>query len=249
VSLLHPLGTAPRTQGYSLTHPAIDWGAPVGTPVRAAEGGIVVAAGADSALPFSRDRSAGGGGIIVTIAHGPEVQTLYAHLSAVAVTLGQQVSRGAPIGFSGATGTVTGPHLHFMLWINGKAVDPTPYLDGVGLPGGGIPALRPDVPSGPPPALALGDVTPEAPEGTYLNVGGSGGGRCDVANGWRDASAIETLIRPELEGYCVRVTPGSVASGIWDGVAESLGDQLQSVLILGALLALAVIGLKLLARG
>jgi hypothetical protein len=248
VSLLHPLGTAPRTQGYSLAHPAIDWGAPVGTPVRAAEGGIVVAAGADSALPFSRDRSAGGGGIIVTIAHGPEVQTLYAHLSAVAVTLGQQVSRGAPIGFSGATGTVTGPHLHFMLWINGKAVDPTPYLDGAALPAGRAVPEQPALYIPPP-----GELCREGYVGVPLSVRATPIFNAENGTNLQPGATIcrlrdNPLTRTLGTAEDVAEFGGDVAQAVYE-LPGKIADALPPLLILAALLAIGVIGLKLLAKG
>ncbi|MYB02631.1 MAG: M23 family metallopeptidase, partial [Acidimicrobiaceae bacterium] len=54
--------------------------------------------------------------------------TLYAHLSRIDVSEGQEVASGDRIGAIGSTGWSTGPHLHFELRIDGRAVDPTPYL-------------------------------------------------------------------------------------------------------------------------
>ena len=67
---------------------------------------------------------AGGWGIVVTIAHSSGVETMYAHLSRVSVTVGQRVTAGRTVGAVGATGHASGPHLHFEVHIRGAAVDP-----------------------------------------------------------------------------------------------------------------------------
>jgi murein DD-endopeptidase MepM/ murein hydrolase activator NlpD len=111
--LLLPVGDrfGPRGDRF---HSGIDFPAAVGTPVAAAHAGRVTYAGP----------KAGGWGIEVVLAHGHGVRTIYAHLSAVAVTVGNRVERGATIGFVGATGYATGPHLHFEVRFRGAAVDP-----------------------------------------------------------------------------------------------------------------------------
>lgn len=98
-------------------HTGIDFGAAAGTPIRAAAAGRVVQAGAMS-----------GYGNVVVIDHGGGLATLYAHQSRVAVAAGTQVQAGQVIGYVGATGYATGPHLHFEVRINGTPVDPMPYL-------------------------------------------------------------------------------------------------------------------------
>lgn len=98
-------------------HTGIDFGAASGTPIRAAAAGRVVQAGAMS-----------GYGNVVVIDHGGGLATLYAHQSRVAVAAGTQVQAGQVIGYVGATGYATGPHLHFEVRINGTPVDPMPYL-------------------------------------------------------------------------------------------------------------------------
>jgi murein DD-endopeptidase MepM/ murein hydrolase activator NlpD len=108
---VHPI------HGTRRLHGGIDYGAPTGTPIRAAESGTVVTAG-----------SMGGYGITVVINHGGGKSTLYAHQSRLAVSNGQQVSRGQVIGYVGSTGVSTGPHLHFEVRINGSPVNPAPYL-------------------------------------------------------------------------------------------------------------------------
>ena len=104
------------TGGYM--HTGIDFGASCGTPVYAPAAGTVVSAG------WSND----GGGNNVKISHGVvqgnSLTTIYYHNSSVVVSLGQQVSQGQLIAYSGTTGNSTGCHSHFETWLNGQAVDP-----------------------------------------------------------------------------------------------------------------------------
>ena len=93
-----------------------DWG----TAVHAAAAGTVASAGWD-----------GGFGIKVDIDHGNGYHTWYAHLSRVIVVSGRDVAKGAPIAYSGATGEATGPHLHYQVMYEGRAIDPAPFLNGV----------------------------------------------------------------------------------------------------------------------
>ena len=67
-------------------------------------------------------------GNMVMIDHGGGVSTLYAHGSELLVNVGDIVSRGDPILKVGSTGWSTGPHLHFEIIINGKTIDPYPYV-------------------------------------------------------------------------------------------------------------------------
>lgn len=67
-------------------------------------------------------------GNMVMIDHGGGVSTLYAHGSELLVNVGDIVSRGDPVLKVGSTGWSTGPHLHFEIIINGKTIDPYPYV-------------------------------------------------------------------------------------------------------------------------
>jgi murein DD-endopeptidase MepM/ murein hydrolase activator NlpD len=95
-------GSYTITRGYSGVHTGIDLAAPPGTPVFAANSGVVVFAGWSSF----------GYGNTIVLAHGPFL-TLYGHLSQINVRCGQLVGVGQPIGGVGNTGNSSGPHLHF----------------------------------------------------------------------------------------------------------------------------------------
>ncbi len=72
--------------------------------------------------------NSGGYGIWVVLDHGNGVQSVYGHLSRVVVRTGEMVHKGQLIAYSGATGRVTGPHLHYEVRVDGKPVNPRPYL-------------------------------------------------------------------------------------------------------------------------
>ncbi len=94
-------------------HKGVDYGAPVGTPVRSVADGVVEFAGWQN-----------GYGNVVTVKHSGEKSTLYAHLSRIDVKVGQKVGQGEHVGAVGATGWATGPHLHFEFKIKGEHQDP-----------------------------------------------------------------------------------------------------------------------------
>jgi peptidoglycan hydrolase-like protein with peptidoglycan-binding domain len=101
-------------------HSGLDYAAPAGTPVRAAAAGTVRWSGWLD----------GGYGIVVTVDHGGGVRTWYAHLERTDVVPGEPVAAGALVGRVGATGSATGPHLHFEVRVRGAAVDPLPAISG-----------------------------------------------------------------------------------------------------------------------
>ncbi|MEL6188987.1 MAG: M23 family metallopeptidase [Myxococcota bacterium] len=98
-------------------HRGIDLAAPVGTPVEVPYGGRVVSVGHDKLL-----------GLHMTVEHMGGWRSLYAHLSSVQVKAGGKVRARQVIARSGASGRVTGPHLHFALYRNGHAVDPARWI-------------------------------------------------------------------------------------------------------------------------
>jgi len=98
-------------------HGGIDVAAPTGTPVAAARGGVVVRAGWIGAYGF-----------LVAVDHGDGWETRYAHLSRIDVAPGQRVAQGSVVGLVGSTGASTGPHLHFEIRHQGRALDPLTYL-------------------------------------------------------------------------------------------------------------------------
>ena len=108
----------PAYGAYPHFHTGIDMVEPFGSPVFAADDGVVALVGSSSS----------GYGIYVVVAHAGGFDTLYGHLSTALVKVAQQVTQGTPVGLEGSTGNSTGPHLHFELRINQRPVDPTPYL-------------------------------------------------------------------------------------------------------------------------
>lgn len=104
--------------GYSKFHNGVDITAPWGTPIRATAAGKVVAAEYQS-----------GYGNAVEIEHTKQLKTLYGHCSSFAVSEGEMVQKGQIIAYVGSTGLSTGPHVHYEVSIDGKQVDPVPYMD------------------------------------------------------------------------------------------------------------------------
>ena len=99
-------------------HAGVDFPAVTGTAIAAAAAGRVVFAGA----------SGTGWGKLVVVAHVQGVRTRYAHLSRIAVQVGQRIGAGSIVGRVGATGEASGPHLHFEVLVRGANVDPLTAL-------------------------------------------------------------------------------------------------------------------------
>ena len=108
----------PPYGSYAHFHTGIDLVEPFGSPVLAADDGVVALVGSSSS----------GYGNYVVIAHSGGLNTLYGHLSTSLVRVGQSVTQGTPVGLEGSTGNSTGAHLHFELRINQSPVNPAPYL-------------------------------------------------------------------------------------------------------------------------
>lgn len=100
-------------------HAGEDIGAPSGTPILAADSGMAT---------VIADNGNGYGNYIM-INHGGGRVTLYAHMSAFAISNGATVSQGQVIGYVGSTGNSTGPHLHFEVRVNGATTDPKSYFN------------------------------------------------------------------------------------------------------------------------
>lgn len=106
----------PKTGGRRM-HQGVDFAAGLGTPLYATADGVVTHAGWSS-----------GYGRLVKIQHEFGIETRYAHMSKMRVKVGQRVSRGDRIGDMGASGRVTGVHLHYEVRVGGQAVNPMIYI-------------------------------------------------------------------------------------------------------------------------
>jgi murein DD-endopeptidase MepM/ murein hydrolase activator NlpD len=99
-------------------HNGVDFRATVGKPIYAANAGVVKLA---KSLFFS--------GNIIIVDHGTGIFSNYAHLSRIDVERGQYLEKGQLMGYSGATGRVSGPHLHWAIKVNGIYIDPLQFVD------------------------------------------------------------------------------------------------------------------------
>jgi murein DD-endopeptidase MepM/ murein hydrolase activator NlpD len=117
--------------GEGAFHTGVDISAAMGTPVHAAADGVV--SHAEYARQYGR---------LVIIDHGNGMRTWYAHLSRFEVIPGQEIRRGEIVGYSGASGRVTSPHLHFEIRMGGSPVNPYPYLTRSAM----LQEVKPDLP-------------------------------------------------------------------------------------------------------
>lgn len=104
--------------GGAAFHAGLDFRGPTGAPIYAAAKGVVTFAGVQQ-----------GYGNCIEISHGNGLMTRYAHMSGFRARIGQTVAAGDVIGLIGSTGRSTGPHLHFEVRVNGRAVNPRPFLE------------------------------------------------------------------------------------------------------------------------
>jgi murein DD-endopeptidase MepM/ murein hydrolase activator NlpD len=104
-------------RGTAAMHAGVDIPGPIGTPIYATADGIVTWSG-----------RRGGYGNLVQINHGRGIETRYGHLSKITVPDNTRVRRGQIIGLMGSTGRSTGSHLHYEVRVDGKAVNPIPFL-------------------------------------------------------------------------------------------------------------------------
>jgi len=107
----------PMGGGYDF-HPGIDIAVDYGTPVYAAASGTIEQAGWN-----------GGYGRYVKINHGGGYETVYGHMSSLAVASGEKIKKGDVIGFAGSSGYSTGPHVHFEILVNGENVNPLSVMN------------------------------------------------------------------------------------------------------------------------
>lgn len=113
-------GAGPMTSPFGPSHPlGIDIGTGYGAAIVAARDGTVTFAGGNPCCSY---------GFHVIIAHDGGYETLYGHFSAITAQLGQKVKAGEIIGYSGTSGRVTGPHLHFEIHRNGATMNPSAFL-------------------------------------------------------------------------------------------------------------------------
>ncbi|HYE28173.1 MAG TPA: M23 family metallopeptidase [Allosphingosinicella sp.] len=105
-------------RGRAAMHAGIDLAGAIGTPIYATADGVV----------GRSEWNSGGYGNLVELDHGHGIQTRYGHLSKSLVAAGQRVKRGDVIGLMGSTGRSTGSHLHYEVRIDGKAVNPVPFM-------------------------------------------------------------------------------------------------------------------------
>ncbi len=143
------------SSGY---HTGTDFAVPTGTPVFAAQAGTAT----------TNQGGAYGNSIVINhgVLEGKQVTTRYAHLSRFATTSGATVTAGQLIGYSGATGNVTGPHLHFEVMLNGAFVNPETFIAGAGAP---IFVGDPSAATGCSDYLTVGDEKQNTPWGGYSN--------------------------------------------------------------------------------
>ncbi len=107
-------------RGIAAMHPGVDIPGAIGTPIYATADGVVSRA--------DPTQKSGGYGNMVEIDHGRGIATRYGHMSRILVEANTRVHRGQIIGLMGSTGRSTGSHLHYEVRVDGRAVNPMPFL-------------------------------------------------------------------------------------------------------------------------
>jgi murein DD-endopeptidase MepM/ murein hydrolase activator NlpD len=119
IAFQYPLVVSPViTTFFSPSHHGVDFAVASGTPIVAAESGLVTTAGWDTT----------GYGQTIVLHHTKNTYTRYAHLSELGVRVGQYVFKGMPLGLVGCTGRCTGPHLHFEIRLDNQFVNPLTFV-------------------------------------------------------------------------------------------------------------------------
>ncbi len=116
--LVWPVPAGSISQYFHAGHLALDIAAPYGSQVLAAQSGVVTSAGWRN----------NGGGYVIEIDHGNGMRTVYNHLGSIWVTAGQAVFAGQGIAGNGCSGLCTGPHVHFVVIVNGVTDNPQRYF-------------------------------------------------------------------------------------------------------------------------
>ncbi len=112
-----PFGTARLFNGHLKSfHSGTDFRAKIGTPIHATNDGVVV---------LAKERFYAGGSVIID--HGEGIYSCYYHLSTLHVKPGDRIKQGQELGLSGASGRVSGPHLHYAMMVEGVQVDPLQF--------------------------------------------------------------------------------------------------------------------------
>jgi hypothetical protein len=184
-------GFGPRGEGF---HAGLDIGLPSGTPLLAANTGVVSHAGSDDP---------GGYGTWIEITSPDGISTRYGHLSSLGVKPGQAVSAGQPIGISGATGNARGAHLHFEVRKGGQAIDPTPYLSG---------ATKQATVAPPEPAPDPAAAPAAAPTDMVLNTSNTDPFEPQPRPEQQQPKTTDDTNLPGMDGYFAKVLAGVGAS-------------------------------------
>ncbi|MFD7858570.1 peptidoglycan DD-metalloendopeptidase family protein [Streptomyces microflavus] len=195
-----PYGTRFGVRGSmwsSGRHTGLDFPAAVGTAIKSVAAGRVSSVGTGG--PYGNH---------LTVDHGGGLQSLYAHMSQIVAKAKENLAAGSAIGKVGATGNVTGPHLHLEARVNGKSVDPMPYLTGGGSgsyrPSAGVAQWSGVV------RQALGEVgQPQSLVNTTLRrMNQESGGNPKAVNLWDSNAAagypsvgLMQVIRPTFQSY------------------------------------------------